>query len=177
VAAIDSFGTGTQSSAVNVTTLAGGGGGTSGPVAINCGGGAITGYIADTDFTGGSTISTTATINEHDVQAPLPPQALFQTQRIGTVTYTLGGFTPSSSHMVWLYFAEIQDTAAGQREFNVTINGTQELTNFDIFATSGGANAGVEEGFGVLANASGQLVIQLTPGAAGVPAIAGLSDN
>jgi beta-galactosidase len=41
----------------------------------------------------------------------------------------------------------------------VTINGTQVLTNFDIYATSGGVNKAVIEQFSTTANSSGQIVI------------------
>ena len=41
-----------------------------------------------------------------------------------------------------LHFAETYWTAAGNRVFNTSINGTQVLTGFDIFATVGAANKG-----------------------------------
>src|SRR5260370_25500927 len=49
---------------------------------------------------------------------------------------------------------------AGQRVFNVLINGTQVLTNFDIIAAAGAANKAIVEQFTVNANSSGQFVIQ-----------------
>src|SRR5260370_32047870 len=49
---------------------------------------------------------------------------------------------------------------AGQRVFNVLINGTQVLTNFDIIAAAGAANKAIVEQFTVNANPSGQFVIQ-----------------
>ena len=48
-------------------------------------------------------------------------------------------------YTVRLHFAEIYWTAAGQRRFNVAINGTQVLTNFDIFATAGANKALVRD--------------------------------
>jgi len=39
---------------------------------------------------------------------------------------------PNGFYTVKLKFAEIFFTAAGQRKFNVTINGVPALTNFDI---------------------------------------------
>ena len=61
-----------------------------------------------------------------------------------------------------LHFAETFWTAAGKRRFNVSINGTQVLTNFDIFATAGAMNKATIQQFTVNANASGQYVIQFT---------------
>ena len=52
--------------------------------------------------------------------------------------------------------------AAGSRTFDVYINGTEVLTNFDIFATAGGENIAVVEQFNATANSSGQIVIQFT---------------
>ena len=66
------------------------------------------------------------------------PQAVYQSMRVGTFSYALHGLTSGKSYTVRLHFAEYAHTAAGQRTFNVSINGTQVLTNFDIFATAGG---------------------------------------
>jgi beta-galactosidase len=44
----------------------------------------------------------------------------------------------------------------------VSINGTQVLTNFDIFASAGAKNQALIEQFTENANASGQYVIQCT---------------
>ena len=88
---------------------------------------------------------------------------VYQTARVGTVTYTIPGFTAGASHTVRLHFAETFWTAANSRVFNVSINGTQVLTNFDIFATAGAQNKAVIEQFTANANSSGQYVITFTP--------------
>jgi len=44
----------------------------------------------------------------------------------------------------------------------VSINGTQVLTNFDIFATAGGQNIANIQQFTETANASGQYVLTFT---------------
>lgn len=75
---------------------------------------------------------------------------------------------------VTLQFAEIYWTAAGQRQFNVIINGNQVLTNFDIFANAGGENIAIAESFTTTANSSGQIVIQFTNGAADNAKISGI---
>ena len=43
--------------------------------------------------------------------------------------YTITGLTPLATYNIALHFAEIYWTKAGQREFNVSINGTQVLTD------------------------------------------------
>src|SRR5205807_3526573 len=52
----------------------------------------------------------------------------------------------AGNYQVKLFFAEIYFTQAAQRTFNVTINGTQVLTNYDTVADVG-ANKGVVKTF------------------------------
>jgi hypothetical protein len=142
---------------------------------INAGGTASGSFVADTDYSGGTAASTTAAINTSLIPLPAPAQSVFQTERWGAMTYTLPGYVAGSTHTVSLYFAETYWTAAGQREFNVFINGTQVLTNFDILAASGGQNIGIEENFTAVANSSGNIVIQFTVGAADQPKVSGIA--
>jgi hypothetical protein len=131
------------------------------PVLIDAGGSATAPYLADEDFSGGSTIDHANTINLSAVANPAP-MAVYQSARIGNFTYTIGGFTAGSSHTVRLHFAETFFTTAGSRTFNVSINGSQVLTQFDVEKTAGAINKAIAESFTVNANASGQYVIQLT---------------
>jgi hypothetical protein len=130
-------------------------------VQINCGGPAVTPFVADVDFAGGSTINHANTIDLSGVTNPAP-MAVYQTARIGGFTYTIPGFAAGSSHTVRLHFAETFWTSAGSRIFDVAINGTQVLTNFDIFATAGAKNKALIEQFTANANSSGQYVIKFT---------------
>jgi len=137
-------------------------------VQINAGGPAVAPFVADTDFSGGTTINHTNTINTSKVTNPAPA-AVYQTARVtatvgaGTAfSYTIGGFTAGSSHTVRLHFCETFHTTAGSRQFNVSINGTQVLMNFDIFATAGGQNIANIQEFTETANASGQYVLTFT---------------
>ncbi len=147
---------------------------TSGPVSIDTGGVAAGSYVSDTDFTGGNTASTSAAIDTSLVSNPAPQQ-VYQSERWGASTYTLGGFTPGASYQVTLQFAEIYWTATGQREFNVLINGAQVLTNFDIIAAAGGAGRAIAKTFTTNADGSGDITIQFTVGAADQPKISGIS--
>ncbi|HYD40643.1 MAG TPA: malectin domain-containing carbohydrate-binding protein, partial [Anaeromyxobacter sp.] len=110
-----------------------------GPVSLNAGGTASGSWVADTGFSGGSTYSVTTAIDTAQLSGTIPPQAVLQTERYGEFTYTLGGFGAGSAQAVTLYFAEVYWTAAGQRTFNVAINGATVLSAFDIFAAAGGA--------------------------------------
>ncbi|MGO8673116.1 MAG: malectin domain-containing carbohydrate-binding protein, partial [Capsulimonadaceae bacterium] len=127
-------------------------------IAINSGGTATGTWVADTDFNGGTTTSTAATITTTGVTNPAP-QAVYQTNRYGAMTYTIGGLTASTSYSVRLHFAETYWTAKGDREFNVSINSAQVLTDFDIFATAGGGNIANIQSFSETTNSSGQFVV------------------
>ena len=132
------------------------------PAFINAGGAASGTWAADTGFTGGSTYAVTTAIDTTQLTGTVPPQAVLQTERYGEFTYTLGGFTAGSAQAVTLYFAEVYWTAAGQRTFNVAINGSSVLTAFDIYAAAGGTAKAVSRTFDTTASASGQIVIQFT---------------
>jgi chitodextrinase len=130
-------------------------------IAINAGGPAVSPFLADQDFNGGTTINHPNAINVSGVTNPAPA-AVYQTAHVGNFTYTIPGFAAGSSQTVRLHFAETFFTAAGMRTFNVSINGTQVLTNFDIFAAAGAQNKAVIEQFTANANSNGQYVIQFT---------------
>jgi beta-glucosidase len=130
-------------------------------VAINAGGAAAGSFLADQDYLGGSTISHTNTINTTKVTNPAPA-AVYQTGRVGNFTYSIGGFKNATNYVVRLHFCETYWTSAGSRVFNVSINGSKVLTNFDIFAAAGGQNIANIQQFNEPANSNGQLVIQFT---------------
>ena len=137
---------------------AGGGTGTGG-ADISAGGPAAAPFVADQDFSGGTTAATTNAISTTGVTNPAP-QSVYQHNRYGNFTYTIPGLTAGASYSVRLDFAETYWTAAGSRTFNVLINGTQVLTSFDIFATAGGEYKAVAESFTATASSAGAVTIQ-----------------
>jgi Malectin domain len=128
---------------------------------INSGGPAVSPFAADEDFTGGATSATTHAIDTSAVTSPAP-QAVYQSNRYGNFTYALPGLTANANYTVRLHFAEEYWTTAGSRVFNVTINGKQVLTNFDILAAAGAEYKAVVEQFTVPADSSGRMTIQFT---------------
>jgi hypothetical protein len=130
-----------------------------GNVQINAGGPAASPFVADTDFSGGSTASVSHTIDTSGVSNPAP-MAVYQSNRYGNFTYTIPGLTASGAYTVRLHFAEEYWTQAGQRVFNVSINGSQVLTNFDILATAGAEYKAVVKQFSATANSGGSITIQ-----------------
>jgi hypothetical protein len=147
-------------------------GGTSN-IDINSGGAAVSPFVADTDYSGGGTYAVTHTISTAGVTNPAPA-AVYQDAREGNITYTVPGFTAGSIHTVRLHFAELYFTTTGQREFNVAINGTNVLTNFDIVAAAGGQYKANVQQFTATANSSGQIVIHLSNGSVNQPEICGI---
>jgi len=126
---------------------------------INSGGPAVSPFAADEDFTGGATSATTHAIDTSAVTSPAP-QAVYQSNRYGNFTYALPGLTANANYTVRLHFAEEYWTTAGSRVFNVTINGKQVLTNFDILAAAGAEYKAVVEQFTIPADSTGKITLQ-----------------
>ena len=99
---------------------------------------------------------------------------VYQYGRAGVTTYTIPGMTAGSSYTVLLHFAEKYFTATGKRVFNVAINDTTVLSDFDIYKTAGAEYTAVEETFTATANSSGDIVIAFTNGTANQPLIMGI---
>jgi len=130
--------------------------------AINAGGGAYlavdgTPYAADNAFAGGSTqVSTHAVAGTDD-------DVLYNDWRYGNFAYHLPVF--DGAYTVELQFADTYNGAAGQRIFDVAIEGSNVLDDFDIIAGAGVDNAIVRR-FDVVV-ADGMLDIVFTNGSAG----------
>ncbi|MGC2403620.1 MAG: DUF6519 domain-containing protein, partial [Acidobacteriaceae bacterium] len=105
------------------------------------------------------------TINEENGAAE-PDQTLYQSQRYaaneGSFTYTFNNL-PAGFYEVTLKFAELTFTTAGARAFDVSINGTTVLSDFDIFADSGGEFVADDQVFpNILVGSAGTIVVEFT---------------
>ncbi len=179
VVAVNSAGASAASNTVSVTVGSGGGGGSAGSdvVAIDSGSAtAVNNFVADTDVTGGGTYAPGQTVTVPAGLSGAAPAAVYQTAHQGASTYTIGGLKAGSSYTVVLHFAELYFNAASQREFNVAINGTRVLTNFDIYTAAGGHSftAVVKPFANIVANGSGQIVVSFTNGSVDQPMINGI---
>ena len=135
-----------------------------GTISADDSGGVVPGFVYDTDFSWywSAPANTAAAIDTSGVSNPAPA-AVYQTARYGNgFSYTLGNLAAGASYTVVLQFAEIQGCTAGQRQFNVSINGVQVLTDFDIAATAGGWNTAVAEAFPATADGNGVITITFT---------------
>jgi len=145
-------------------------------VSINAGGGAAGNFVADTAFDQGNVFSDTSTAisTSANLDSNPAPQAVYQTVRWNpSFTYTIPGLTAGAPYTVLLHWAELSFQAAGSRLFNVAINGTSVLSNFDVFAVAGFKQA-LGKAFSTTANSSGQIVIAFTRGTADNPFINGI---
>jgi acetyl esterase/lipase len=130
--------------------------------AINAGGGAYlaadgTPYAADNAFAGGSTqVSTHAVAGTDD-------DVLYNDWRYGNFAYHVPVF--DGAYTVELQFADTYNTAAGQRVFDVAIEGASVLDAFDIIADAG-VDSAVVKRFDVVVS-DGVLDIAFTNGSAG----------
>ncbi len=133
-----------------------------GALFIDAGGAAAGSFAADADYAPSSwTYATTGAINTGLVTNPAP-QAVYQSEREGSgITYTIPGLTAGASYAVRLDFAELWWTAAGQRVFNVSINSTKVLSNFDVLAAAGARFKAVAQTFTTAATSAGTIVIAL----------------
>lgn len=137
------------------------------------GGGADPGsFDTDADFTGGIAYAHDAPV---DTAAPhAGPRSLYITERHGVFSYTIP-VKPASGYLVRLHFAETKYDHPGARKFNVSIDGRQVLSEYDIFVDAGGRNKAVVRDFPVDApQASGAVVIDFTRGSVDDPKVCGI---
>lgn len=105
------------------------------PIRVNCGGasyldGAGNTWAADYGFTGGTTTSVT------DAIAGTADDTLYQSERYGNPSYT---FTvPNGYYDITFKFAETYWTAAGDRIFDVKIEGITVIDNLDLYVKAPG---------------------------------------
>jgi len=131
---------------------------------INAGGGAVGNFSADRFANTGNSFSTGAAIDVSDRSLPAgTPAAIFRTTRwdaAGGPELNYNIPTGPGDFEVILYFAEIfgPTSRVGGRVFDVTIEGTEVLDNFDVFAAAGSANKAIARRFDV-SNADANLNI------------------
>ena len=86
-------------------------------------------YQSDQNYSGGFTSTTSAAISG------TTDDRLYQSERYGSFSYSIP--LPNGNYTVLLRFAEIYRSAAGQRVFDVYVEGTKVISGLDIFARVG----------------------------------------
>jgi hypothetical protein len=178
VEAVDADGSSTASGQASATTQTSGAAeivaiAAGGPAQSNANGGDYS-FVADEYYGGGENNGAVATaINLVKPGANAAPMGVYQNGRVGVSTYTIPGLASGAQYTVLLHFAETYFAAAGDRQFDVAINGTNVLTNLDVYAAVG-EDAALVEQFAATANSSGQIVIAFTDGAVNQPLLMGI---
>lgn len=149
-------------------------------IAIHSGGSAVSNanggdasFVADEFYDTGGTSASGAAVSVAGI-TNAAPEAVYQTERNGAFSYTIPGLQPGASYAVLLHFAETYFPAAGDRVFNVAINGITVLSSLDIFQEAGGQNIALVEPFTATANPQGQIVIKYIRGSADQPKSSGV---
>lgn len=109
-----------------------------------------TGANVGTSFSNGTPIPNTST------------PYLYQSEHFAPGAFSYNYFVPNGTYTVTLKFAEVFFTSVGQRVFNVTLNGTPILSNYDVVQQAGGAFMAVDQTFPVTVN-NGVITIAFTP--------------
>ena len=118
---------------------------------INAGGPAVTNSIGTFAADGFYTAANTSTSTTGNAIAGTTDDAIYQTDRFGYSNGTLNYAFPvtNSMYTVILHFAETFFNAANQRLFDVSLEGTRVLDNYDIWTKAGGINTAKTESFSV----------------------------
>jgi hypothetical protein len=108
---------------------------------------------------------------------PIPAE-LWHTSRYLESSYVVPGLTPGATYEVRLYFMDWYfNGKSGMRIFDVAIDGTKVLTNFDIIANAkalgadGRNNFGLEKDFTTVVGESGTVTIDFIRGAVDQPQV------
>jgi autotransporter-associated beta strand protein len=139
--------------------------------AVHCGGAAVgtlatdqRTFAADQAYTGGTAATDNGysyTVDVRGVTNPAP-QTAYQEHRYGNMSYTFTNYQAGANYLVRLHFCESYWSASGQRIFNVLLNGTKVLGNFDIYAAAGAQNKAVIKEISTTAKANGTITVQFS---------------
>lgn len=132
-------------------------------------------WAADIQYLGGYSYAATTALSIAGTTDP----TLYQTERYGNLfnqnSFSYSFPVPPGSYQVTLKLAETDFTGTGQRVFNVALNGVPVLSNFDIYADSGGGDKADDKVFNNVSPSGGQITVQFTGGGADSPKVNALA--
>lgn len=124
---------------------------------VNCGStNTVYPFSGDQYGSGGTLRSVSNWIDLSGVTDPAP-QDVYRSERYGNSSYTFPGLIPGSMYTIRLHFAELYWTSTGKRSFNVTVNGTTVLSNYDIYAETGARYKAVVHEYTATVDGSGEI--------------------
>ena len=136
-------------------------------VSINCGGLDVGLFISDRYHPErGNGIQSLSMLLGSDLLCDIDltyPQAIYRCVRFGEFDYRIPGLTPGASCLVALHFSETNFVDIGRRVFDVAINQTPVLSNFDILSETKRPFVPVIKRFFAVANEAGEVVIDFLP--------------
>jgi hypothetical protein len=144
--------------------------------ALNSGGGAVGAFSADAKYAGSAnTFSVTNAIDLAGL-TNAAPVGVYQSERWGDFAYVLDNFSPGSNYTVRLHFAEISPSVSniGDRRFNISLNGLQVFSDFDVLAAAGAKFRAVTREIKKRADSAGTLTIQFSRGSSNEPKCSGI---
>jgi pectate lyase len=128
-------------------------------------------WAADTQYLGGYSFPATAVVSISGTS----DAALYQDERYGDLfnsnNFSYSFPVPSGTYQLTLKFAETDFTGTGQRVFNVAVNGTPVLSNFDLYADAGGGDKADDKVFNNISPSAGQITVSFLPGSADSPKV------
>jgi hypothetical protein len=123
-------------------------------------------WSADTSYTGGMAAVETTPVTIANTNSSV----LYNGQRYGNPSFSYAFTVPNGTYTVTLKFAELYVTGAGQRLFDVVLDGTTVETAFDIYATAGAMNTAVDRSYPVTVS-GGQIKIDFNQGTVQFPKV------
>jgi len=135
-----------------------------GPASINAGGPAVGIWLADIGASGGATVANnpTGAVDTSLVANPAPT-LVYRSERYGNFSYAIPQLKVGNAYIVNLHFTEDFETASAQRLMDVSINGTNVLSSFDIFAATGAQHKAIVKTFTATADTNGLVTIAFSP--------------
>lgn len=89
-------------------------------------------------------------------------------------SYNITGLIPNGAYFVRLHFAELEYDSIDSRMFDISINDTLVMKDYDIFADAGGKFEATIREFTTAADGEGRIKIDFTKGSAGQPCVSGI---
>lgn len=123
-------------------------------------------WTQDSSFTGGTAAVEGTPVSIANTDSPV----LYNGQRYGNPSFTYAFTVPNGTYTVTLKFAELFVTGAGQRLFDIVLNGTTVESAFDIYAAAGAMNTAVDRSYSVNVS-SGQIKLEFNQGTVQFPKV------